>query len=345
MTSKYKLAVLLISFVLFSACLPFSGLTQINCQKIRHNLMSNPYGTLLWSVQDIYAFSIYDGRVLAAGPGRLFVAANTPSYPGPNLLSYDTLTGNLLWHQPVDLPIFLFVTDGKLYQAQNDEIGVFDSVTGSSLEKFSVPKVGIIDSLYQIGDKFYMYSSSGRFIVFDVNTKKIVSITEPNFVEQTLLINDNITYSHKGNKILAYNGSTGTVVWQVEINEPFTDPVFQNDLIFIRTGSSIYTSGISAINRSTGAVVWNKDLNVIISNVVAQNSELYFLTVDGFLIILDQQTGQEIGRMQFTAAPFLLPDTQTTIGGYYVSADIANKIIITSLGDSCQLIAVKLQDK
>ena len=343
MTLKHGLPILLGSLVLCAACLPFPNLHPMLCLKINHDLISNPYGEQLWSVQDIYAYGPYDGTLLASGPGRLFVVANSPSYPGPHLLSYDTLTGSLLSQRLVDLPILLFLSDGKLYVGQHDEIGVFDSMTGSLLEEFSIPKAGIIESLYQRGDKFYIYGNTGRFIVFDTSVMKTVTTTEPNFLEHVFLIDDNITYSHKGNELIAFNGSSGAVVWQAEMNEPFTDPVFQNDMIFIRTGSSIYTSGISAINRSTGVVVWKKDLNIIISNVVAQNSELYFLTVDGFLIVLDQQTGQEIGKMQFTSAPFLLNDTQYAIGGYYVSADTDNKIIIVSLGDSCQLFGVKLQ--
>lgn len=344
MTSKHKSIILLVSLVFCSACLNFSSTYQSLCQQTHHDLVNNAYGKLLWSIQDIYTFDTGNGPLLAASSGKLFVVANTASFPGPNLLSYDTVTGNFLWHRSVDLPMLLAVNDGKIYQGRNDVLDVLDGLKGNLLEEIPLPQAGEIVSLYQIGDKFYIYGSSGRFIVFDNSVKKIVMTTEPNFIEQTLLTDDDITYSHTVNRLVAFNGKTSTMVWQTEIDGSFSDAVFQNDMIFLSVGSPIYTSSIYAINRSTGAVVWKKDINVI-SNIEPQNSELYVLTLDGYLTVLDQQTGQEVNKMQFTAVPFLLNDSQTTSGGYYISADIENKIIVASLGDSCQLMAIKLQNQ
>lgn len=245
------------------------------------------------------------------------------------------------------LPVFwlcwlVYRYDRKERTGQNNKLSLFAYSTGNLIEEIPVPQVGIIESFYQRDGKDYLYGSSGRFIIFDASAKKVVTSTDPNFEEHIFLIDNNVSYSHKGNSLIAFNLGTNTIAWQVEIDEPFANPLFGEGMIFIRTGNPIYSGNIYAINESTGAVVWKKEVGII-SNIEAQNSKLYFLTVDGFLNILDQQSGQVIARIQFTAAPFLISSSQSAIGGYYVSVDADNKIIIVAVGDSCQLMALKLE--
>ena len=85
----------------------------------------------------------------------------------------------------------------------------------------------------------------------------------------------------------------------------------------------------------------------MISNVATDESHLYFFTNDGYLTILDINTGQRIERLEFSSASYELnsPPSGNIIGAYNLWVDSQNDIVVVSFGDSCQLMALKIQNK
>src|SRR5688572_20122380 len=101
---------------------------------------------------------------------------------------------------------------------------------------------------------------------------------------------------------------------------------------------------IYALDKRTGNLLWNIDAHVL-SNVGTNKSQIYFLTNDGYLKVLDLNTGQEITKLEFspTSLEPNSPPSGNIIGAYYLWVDTENSIVTISFGDSCQLAAFKVE--
>ena len=98
------------------------------------------------------------------------------------------------------------------------------------------------------------------------------------------------------------------------------------------------------MDKKTGSLLWRVDGHAI-SNVASSKSRIYFLANDGYLKVLDINSGQEITKLGFSPASFEpnSPPSGNIIGAYDLWVDSENDIIVLSFGDSCQLMALKLQ--
>jgi len=106
------------------------------------------------------------------------------------------------------------------------------------------------------------------------------------------------------------------------------------------------TGNIYSLDKENGDLIWKLDTNII-SNITTDTSRLYFLTMDGYLKVLNINNGQELQKFEISSTPFSnnLSDSNIAVGVFNIWIDSQNKTAIFSLGDSCQLIGIKLKDR
>jgi outer membrane protein assembly factor BamB len=154
------------------------------------------------------------------------------------------------------------------------------------------------------------------------------------------LIEDRILYLNELGTYKAKDTETQSILWEYSLNEAtHVHPLITENMIII----SAERGSIYGLDKSTGNLLWKLDEHVI-SNVASNKSQLYFLTTDGFLKVLDVNSGQEITKLEFTPTSFEpnSPPSGNIIGAYDIWVDSQNEIIVVSFGDSCQLMAFKL---
>ncbi len=141
-----------------------------------------------------------------------------------------------------------------------------------------------------------------------------------------------------GLSILANDGvNTQKVLWKYSIVIS-TNPLFADNVIIVPT----LDDNIYMLNKVTGKLI-AKVFAQPISNVAQDATRIYFLTKDGALEVVDKMSGQEVQQISLSAAPFLLSTPEKTLGSYDLWIDPQNEIVVASLGDSCQLLALKME--
>lgn len=343
MFAKLKLIWLSLFLVLVIGCTGIKNDMPIDCSKQSRTFVPHDNGNLLWSLSDVYVIpaNLGNGVLLATTPEILFTVARTSDISRVSLFAYDANSGERLWEKPTDLPALLATYEAKLYLGLYDKVEVYEGNTEESDEEIVMPEAGNILSIYPSQDRLFVYGGSGKFFTYDMTTKSVSSIAS-DFVTRSFLVEEGILYFHKGKTLGALDIRGNVSVWEVDIQEPFTNPNFSDDMIFIRTGNPINPGSIYAIDKNSGNIAWKKNINVI-SNLEVKDHHLFFMVEDGHLFILDRNSGEEVARFEFKVESFTTSPLRDTIGGYYVTFDSENKIIYSSFGDSCQIFAISIK--
>jgi outer membrane protein assembly factor BamB len=232
------------------------------------------------------------------------------------------------------------VNESILYRGGYDIVQAFDTRDGKLLWETTLPRAGNTVYIFYLSDQIFIHTSSGRSFTVDVNGQ-LMNSTDPNFTKITL-VSDNVVYINKFDQIEAIDTITGETKWHTALGDYFLyGPIFSDDMIYIRTKGATIPGVIYALDQNNGQVVWKTRGNVI-SNFCILDSSLFYLTVEGYLIGVDQKTGEQTKALEFSPRPFILPDPGIMVGGYYVATDPVNHTIAVSLGDSLQLFAIKI---
>ena len=137
--------------------------------------------------------------------------------------------------------------------------------------------------------------------------------------------------------IKAVDASSRQEVWSLNLGDQYThSPIFSDGTIFLRTWNGSDVS-IYSIDQITGAVNWKVSANAI-SNLYVAGNKLYYMSWDGCLVSVDKNTGDEILRVKF------LPevDTNATTGGFSITGDVANDIVVVSFAGNDQIMGIKV---
>ena len=200
--------------------------------------------------------------------------------------------------------------------------------------------MGLIYNIFATENNLYAFTKSGRWLTFSVEDGTY-NLSEPFPPYLPFLVDDGVMYLYEGQEFKAKEVDTSSILWEYSITDDF-DPIFtDNILIILEQKGNIY-----GLDKHTGELLWNINSQVI-SNVATDESHLYFFTNDGYLTILDINTGQRIERLEFSSASYELnsPPSGNIIGAYNLWVDSQNDIVVVSFGDSCQLMALKIQNK
>jgi outer membrane protein assembly factor BamB len=334
---KHTSILLILSFAFVIAACSAIPESQ-NCGQLKHSVVNNPHYQLLWSKSDISVFGNISVPLMQGIDSHVFVAARISNDDSSRILAIDTNAGNIIWHQNYTPPATIFTDNVNLYVGNYDNIQEYVPMTGQLLKEANFPNVGLIKNMYFNGQNLYALTSSGRWLTYNFNNEES-SLSEPLLPYTPFIIENGILYLHDVEGFRAIETNTQKVLWKFQIDEQINiHPLITNDIIIVSTSKG----NIYVIDKKTGDLVWTLEAHTI-SNVAIDATRLYFLTKEGYLKVLDQNSGQEIQKLEFLPASFNLnsPSSDTIIGAYDIWVDSLNNIVVVSLGDSCQLMGIK----
>jgi outer membrane protein assembly factor BamB len=336
-----KKTVMVLFSLLFFVSLSCAGsLDQKPNTTISHLLAENPYLDVAWSKNDIDIFVHENMSMLVTAPNRIFTLGINPyTY---TVYAFDSVTGKLMWKQDGALPNTISANGSAFYTTNLNNIYAYNITNGDILWSNRLPYAGPLVFVRFNKDKIFAYSSNGTFFILNALGGMLES--RGPLIYPVPYIVDDVTYA-SGNGIISQETKTGKVLWEADIKDTYyTGPLFLDDVIYVRTGDAVIPGNVYAVDKTNGEILW-KNGEKVISNTCPLGSNLYFLTLDGYLIGVDQKNGQEVARIEFSPRPFNLPTGTQNVGGYYVAADHENNIVFVSLGDSFQLFALQIKSK
>jgi outer membrane protein assembly factor BamB len=303
-------------------------------------LEDNPDAVLLWSRQELYAFTSSTMPSLLGTANNLFIIGVDVRSRKSKLYSIDSMTGEVIWEWRIHLPSPIAASRETLYQGDYNTIRAYDIRNGSLLWEAGLNRAGNIMFLSASPEKICVYGSSGKSFTLD-DQGHVIKETEVDQIRFTLICDD-ITVVSRGYRLEGINNQSGDLLWSTELDDSLGQaPLFWDSMIYIRTGIQEVPGKIIAISRLDGHIAWESERNAI-SNPGVLDSYLFYLGMEGDLILLDRMSGLERFRLKFSPRPFVIDDSNGNTGGYYVAADPENRIIFVSLGDSYQVFAIKL---
>jgi len=332
-----KKIVLLAFSMLLVSCSSF--LNSKPASALQHTLVKNSCADALWSRNDVTVFIDDNMPMLASGPNRIIVSGIQPK----KLYAFDSVAGKLVWEQDNVLPDTLAVNNLVLYMTNLNNVQAYDIMSGNNIWNVQLPSSDVFTSLNFLEDRMFAYSSNGGFFILDANGK-ILESKGPNLYPMPYIVGD-VTYAGNNKGIIAFDTITEKTIWQINVRGPFYSGLyFLDDAIYFRTGGSTVPGKVYAFSKNTGELLWKYDSDAI-SNVYGVGPNLYFLDLDGYLIGVDRKTGLQVAKLEFSPRPFMLPTAGLFIGGYYVTGDSLNNVLIVSIGDSSQLFALQIKNQ
>jgi outer membrane protein assembly factor BamB len=116
--------------------------------------------------------------------------------------------------------------------------------------------------------------------------------------------------------------------------------VLANGVILQQIGNITYS--VYVTDSATGQILWQSDSDII-SNIAVMGNEVFMLTADSTLRLVDIRSGLTIES--FLIQPgidFYEPDHSVQHAGYYLCADTENQYLYVILGDSRQMISFRI---
>jgi outer membrane protein assembly factor BamB len=307
--------------------------------KVRHILSETSFADIAWSKDNIMTDIDKNSATLLSAPNRIISLSVQPK----TIYAFDSSTGEIIWEQNGGLPNVIATQDTVLYASYLNIIQAYDTTTGKSIWNANTPYAGTFLTINFLDNNIFLRSSNSSFFILDSHGQLLKS-TDPYYFPMPYIVGDDITYADNDNGILALETKTGNIIWQTNIEGAYyTGPYFLENNIYLRTGSSVIPGSVYAIDKDSGEILWRNDADAI-SNLCSLGDNLYFLTLDGYLMVLDRETGLEVAKLEFSPRPFILPTAEWRLGGYYVTSDPTNDIIAVSLGDSYQVFALKINN-
>lgn len=339
---KKTIAIVLAVVTLLSgACSPFPPYQS--CPVSEHTPISNPYLQRLWSRPGI---TIYPDRIDTLMQGvtsTVFVFTQQDfEYGGSKILALDTQSGKVLWQRGAVRPASIITSKTQLYTTLYDKIEIIDPSTGNLIKEIRFDKVGNIYYLFATEQNLYAFSQSGRNLAYNF-ADGTYTLTEPFLGYTSFITEDGILFYSEGGTYKAREVETQSIQWEYPLPEFVKGhPLFTDNMIIIVAE----TGNIYGLDKKDGTLLWKANTHII-SNIAVNKSKLYYLANDGYLKVLDLNTGLEIAKVEFAPTPFQLIDPSAEnilIGAYNLWADSDNDILTVSLGDSCQLMGFKINE-
>ena len=308
-------------FVVIAILIPSCSGSMHDFKKLgqAHVLEDNPHAVLLWTKQELFVFTPSNMPSLLGTANNLFINGIDVRVKKSKLYSIDSTTGEIIWEKQNDQQSPISAGKVALYQGDYDTIQAFNIRNGDLLWRTGLDHAGNIMFLYHSLEKIYVYGSSGKS--FTLNDQgQVLKETDADQIRLTLISNDDTVYA-RGFRLEAINSQSGNLMWSTELDDSIGQaPLFWDNMIYVRIGIQVVPGRIFAINRLDGHIAWESERNAI-SNPGVLDSYLFYLGMEGDLILLDRMSGLESFRLKFTPRPFVIDYTKGKLGGYNVAAD------------------------
>ena len=313
--------------------------SQVNYLEPLHFLEPNDEFEVMWGMSEISLGYSNLRPTLTGGGGRIILEGlERETYLTGTIMGLDSITGNMIWKIPAtgsgngekiiqNNILYRGTTGVAVVQAYNIE-------NGELIWQTKLPQAHSVTDIYSAENKIFAYTSDSEFFVLNEKGGIVDSFPE---TLRVFLEMDGTLYMEDNFAIKAQNAFTRRELWRLEIEDYYTHaPIFENGTILLRTWNN--PAYIYSIDQNTGKVNW-KVLKDALSNLFVARRKVYFLDFDGCLVTIDQKSGSEISRVEFSP-PF---DIERRDGGYFVSGDLVNNILVVSFGDNNQIMGLKIK--
>jgi outer membrane protein assembly factor BamB len=303
--------------------------TQMNYLAPQHSLETNKEYQVIWNLTDIQAPIITSAskKIVVEGLKKGNVSETT-------ILGVDSNSGEILWEIPGSISEKITAYGNTLYRGTVGTTIVYahNIDDGELLWSTWMPTAHSTSSIYVADNKIFVLSNDSEFYI--LNEEGEILKTYYNSPDMYLEM-DNILYIDKAYFFTAINSSSNEELWQIDIGERFTPPIFDDGEIFLRTWN--YSASIYSIDQYTGNINWvtSQDLQ---SNLCIIADKIYFTNPDGELVAISRDSGDEISKVKFSPQF----DLDRQIGNYYITCDIVNNVLAVSFGDNTQIMGLKV---
>jgi outer membrane protein assembly factor BamB len=142
------------------------------------------------------------------------------------------------------------------------------------------------------------------------------------------------------NAFRAIEVASGHELWQVDVDRFgfWSSPIFDKGIIFVRTADVKGT--IYSIDQSTGEINWKVSQDMY-SNLFVANGKIYFISSDGYLVVIDRNSGAELSRVGFSPSGFKLKGDRED---YCITGDPTNNVLAVAFGDNNQILGIKIKN-
>lgn len=304
----------------------------------RHILESNTEFEVAWNISDI-SISHSDRRpTLTGGKGKIVVEGlKKGDVLSGSIFGLDSTTGHIIWQIPGTGSGAgeKIIQENILYRgtASIATIQSYNLENGKLIWQTELPSAHSVLDIYYAENKIFAYASADEFYILNEQGEILDS---SNVTSRTFLVVNDVLYKDDVYSLTAIDYFSEKELWRVEIGKSYTHaPVFDNGTIFLRTWKN--PASIYSIDQSTGKVNW-KSSQDLLSNIYVDGDKIYFISFDGYLVIIDRYTGSEISKVKFTPSF----DLNKQIGDYFVTGDPTNNILVVSFGDNTQIMGLKI---
>jgi len=274
--------------------------------------------------------------MIVDSPG-VFIVEGWNNQQSLSLFSFDSVSGEMLWQTPFNsyMPGDMVSQDAIVYRGTSGAANVqsYDAENGKLIWKTNLPWAHSTSEIYFADNKIYVFTSDNMF--FTLNKQgKILNSRHETFT--TYVEIGNILYLEENISLKAVDSTTREELWRVKTDDRFThSPIFSDEEIFLRTWA--VPSFVYSIDQKTGKVNWKVSQDVL-SNLAVSDDKIYFISFDGYLIVLDRDSGNELGKVKFSS-PF---DLTKGTDGYFISVDPTNNVLAISFADNSQILGLKI---
>lgn len=329
---RYLFIIPLIFTLLLASCIGFN-----NDRTVSNRLLeTNDEFDVIW---DVTGFNMHasNRRSMIVNSPDMFIVEGWNNQRSLSLFALDSISGEILWQTPFNsyMPGDMVSQDAVVYRGTSGAANVqsYDAENGKLIWKTNLPLAHSTSEIYFANNKIYVFTSDNMF--FTLNEQgEILNSRHETFT--TYVEIGNILYFEENISLKAVDSITREEIWRVKTDDRFThSPIFSDGAIFLRTWA--VPSYIYSIDQKTGTINWKVSQNVL-SNLAVSDDRIYFISFDGYLVILDRDSGNELGKAKFSS---LFDLTQGT-DGYFISVDSTNNVLAVSFADNSQILGLKI---
>lgn len=288
-----------------------------------------------WQISGVNSSVSVDGPFMTAKNGNVAFLGSVNRQDAYHLIVLNTSDGTQV--AEIDSEGYsteFTMDDSAIYLGSPGIIKKIDYLSGQQIWRqdigsYNVPRFfrlvnGELQSSWNRNAFFILSASNGEI------SKKMIDMVTPIF-----LLEDDVLFYQGSPGILYAKKLDGNIIWQTKLDNHSINqaPVFAAGNIYVRTGIGI--GKIFSVDRDSGQLIWDTDENVLGSFAVSE-SRLYYLSLDGYLIGLNLETG-----VRETTAKFSPNELYNPNASYQVAYDGLTRNILLLLGDSAQMFALK----
>jgi outer membrane protein assembly factor BamB len=329
---RFPFVISLMFSLLLTSCIGSSNAST----ESTHLLETNEEFEVIWDVTGISMYTSKQRPLIVSAPSK-FILEGWNDEQALSLFAFDSLNGDLLWQRPFNsnMPGYIISQDTVVYR------GIFgvakiQSYTADNGElgwETNLPLAHSVSEIYFANNKIYAFTSDNMFFILNEQGEILDSRHQ---IYTTYVEIGNIRYLNENISLKAVHITTGEELWRVKPGDRFThSPIFYDGTIFLRTWA--VPSYIYSIDQMTGKINW-KVFQDVLSNLTVSEDKIYFISFDGYLVVLDRDSGNEIRKVKFSS-PF---DLTRGTDRYFISVDPTNNVLAMSFGDNDQILGVKI---